>query len=92
MYCQLDIPNEIEQQKLLPGFSFEVIRSNSRPKVFGFLGMEKLELIGTPFNALILDKLNHKTGLKVRLWLDTETENLLVKVDVAIGDLQALSW
>ncbi len=102
---------------------YEVREAELQETTYTKVGMEKLELIGTPFNALILDKLNHKTGLKVRLWLDTETayllkalapnnrvsyltdsivvkkikvvnldENLLVRVDVAIGDLQVLSW
>jgi len=102
--------------------TYEVREAEVQETTYTKVGMEKLELIGTPFNALILDKLNHKTGLKVRLWLDTETAyllkaltpndrmsyladstvvkrikvvnlnaNLIVKVDVAIGDIQAIS-
>jgi len=102
---------------------YEVREAEIQETTYTKVGTEKLELIGISFNALILDKLNHKTGLKVRLWLDTETayllkalapnnrmsyltdstvvkkievvnldENLIVKVDVAIGDVQAISY
>ncbi|GAJ11799.1 unnamed protein product, partial [marine sediment metagenome] len=102
---------------------YEVREAELQEMTYTKVGMEKLELIGIPFNALILDKLNHKTGLKVRLWLDTQTayllkalvpnsrmsyltdstvvkkikvvnldENIIVKVDVAIGDIQAISY
>jgi len=102
---------------------YEVREAEVQETTYTKVGTEKLKLIGIPFNAIILDKLNHKTGLKVRLWLDTETayllkalapnnrmsyltdstvvkkikvvnldENLVVKVDVAIGNVQAISY
>jgi transglutaminase-like putative cysteine protease len=36
-----------------------------------------LQLAGEDFNAVILDRLNHKTGLKTRMWLDRATGYLL---------------
>ena len=59
---------------------YELREAELQETTYTKVGMEKLELIGTPFNALILDKLNHKTGLKVRLWLDTETAYLLKSI------------
>ena len=43
-------------------------------------GTETLELTGKTYNAIILDKLNHQTGLKVRLWLDSDNGYLLKTV------------
>jgi transglutaminase-like putative cysteine protease len=86
-------------------------------------GTEDLELAGNNYKAIIFHHLNHKTGLKIKWWIDTETshmlkadlpnnrkmfltdrsvvdrikladmdENLFTKVDVAIADVQAISY
>lgn len=103
--------------------AYEVREAEVQETTYTKVGAEKLELVGKSYDALILDKLNHKTGLKVRLWLDTESayllksaapnnrmgyladstvvkrikvvnldESIIVRVDVAIGDVQAISY
>ncbi len=101
---------------------FEVREAEVQKSTYTKVGTEKLELAGESYNALILDKLNHKTGLKVTMWLDVENgyvlkttyqnrmsyladpsvvnrikmadvdDNLFAKVDVAIADVQAISY
>ena len=101
---------------------FEVREAEVQKSTYTKVGTEKLELAGESYNAVILDKLNHKTGLKVTMWLDVENgyvlkttyqnrmsyladpsvvnrikmadvdDNLFAKVDVAIADVQAISY
>ncbi|MBM4025045.1 MAG: transglutaminase domain-containing protein [Planctomycetes bacterium] len=55
----------------------EVRDAEVQKSTYTRVGTEKLELAGSTYNALILDKLNQKTGLKVRMWLDLESGYLL---------------
>lgn len=101
---------------------FEVREAEIQKSTYTKVGTEKLEFAGESYNAVILDKLNHKTGLKVTMWLDVENgyvlkttyqnrmsyladpsvvnrikmadvdDNLFTKVDVAIADVQAISY
>ena len=102
---------------------YEVREAEVQKSTYTKAGTKELELAGKSYNALVLDKLNHKTGLKVTMWLDVETgrvlkavapgnrlsyradpsvvnrikmadvdENLFAKVDVAIADVQAISY
>jgi len=102
---------------------YEVREAEVQKSTYTKAGMENLELAGKSYNALVLDKLNHKTGLKVTMWLDVETgyllksiapgnrmsyladpsvvnrikmadvdDNLFARVDVAIADVQAISY
>jgi len=102
---------------------YEVREVEVQKSTYTKAGTEELELAGKSYNAVILDKLNHKTGLKVTMWLDVENgyvlktvtsgnrvsyladpsvvnrikmadvdDNLFVKVDVAIADVQAISY
>ncbi|GAI22970.1 unnamed protein product, partial [marine sediment metagenome] len=103
--------------------TLEVMDAEIQESTYTKAGAEDLELAGKTYNAIILEQLNHKTGLKVKWWIDTETrrmlkadlpngrkiyltdrsvvdriklakvdDNLFVKVDVAIADVQAISY
>ncbi len=56
---------------------FEVREAEVQTSTYTRVGTEPLQLAGAGFDALILDRLNHKTGLKTRLWLDVATGYLL---------------
>jgi len=102
---------------------FEVRETEVQKSTYTKVGTEKLELAGKSYNAIVLDKLNSKTGLKVKMWIDVENgyilkstapgnrmsyladpsvvnrikmadvdDTLFVKVDVAIADIQAISY
>ena len=47
-------------------------------------GEEKLELAGKTYDAIVLDQLNHKTGLKIKWWADTKT-SLMLKANLPNG-------
>jgi transglutaminase-like putative cysteine protease len=101
----------------------EVREAEVQKSTYTRVGTEKLELAGGPYDALVLDKLNHKTGLKVKMWLDVENgyllkatapgnrvsyradpsvvnrirmanvdDTLFAKANVAIADVQAISY
>ncbi len=103
--------------------TLEVMDGEIQESTYTKAGAEDLELAGKTYNAIILEQLNHKTGLKIKWWVDTETshmlkadlpnsrkmyltdrsvvdriklanmdDNLFVKVDVAIADVQAISY
>jgi len=59
---------------------YEVRGGEVQKATYTKAGTEKLELAGKTYNAIILDKLNHKTGLKVKLWLNVENGYLLKSV------------
>jgi transglutaminase-like putative cysteine protease len=102
---------------------YEVRENEVQKATYTKAGTEKLQLAGKNYDAIILDKLNHKTGLKVTMWLDVENgyllkttvsnnrmsyladpsvvnrikmadvdDTLFAKVDVAIADIQAISY
>jgi len=56
---------------------YEVRGGEVQKTTYTKAGTEKLELAGRTYKTIILDKLNHQTGLKVRLWLNIETGYLL---------------
>jgi transglutaminase-like putative cysteine protease len=102
---------------------YEVRETEVQKSTYTKIGTETLELAGKSYNTLVLDKLNHKTGLKVKMWIDVENgymlkaaapgnrisyladpsvvnrikmadmdDTLFAKVDVAIADIQAISY
>ena len=44
-------------------------------------GIERLKVAGKEYSAYVFDTLNHKIGLKVTYWIDTET-GYLIKADI----------
>jgi len=103
--------------------TLEVMDGEIQESTYTKIGDEDLELAGKTYNAIILEQLNHKTGLKIKWWVDTETshmlkadlpngrkiyltdrsvvdriklakvdDNLFAKVNVAIADVQAISY
>ncbi len=103
--------------------TLEIMDGEIQESTYTKAGTEDLQLVGKTYNAIILEQLNHKTGLKIKWWVDTETshmlkadlpnnrkmyltdrsvvdriklakvdDNLFVKVDVAIADVQAISY
>ncbi|MBA7657212.1 hypothetical protein ES703_65147 [subsurface metagenome] len=103
--------------------TLEIMDGEIQESTYTKAGAEDLELAGKTYNAIILEQLNHKTGVKIKWWIDTETsrllkadlpnsrkmyltdrsvvdriklanidDNLFVKVDVAIADVQAISY
>jgi hypothetical protein len=56
---------------------FEVREAEVQKSTYTKAGIEPLQLAGEDFNAVILDRLNNKTGLKTRMWLDMATAYLL---------------
>ncbi len=102
---------------------FEVRETEVQKSTYTKVATETLELAGKSYNTIVMDKLNHKTGLKVKMWIDVENgymlktaapnnrmsyladpsvvnrikmadvdDNLFAKVDVAIADIQAISY
>ena len=102
---------------------FEVRETEVQKSTYTKVATEKLELAGKSYNAIVLDRLNNKTGLKLKMWIDVENgyilksiapgkrmsyladpsvvnrikmadvdDTLFVKVDVAIADIQAISY
>ncbi|MHC4240818.1 MAG: transglutaminase-like domain-containing protein [Planctomycetota bacterium] len=103
--------------------TLEIMDGEIQESTYTKVRTEELELAGNNYKAIIFDHLNHKTGLKIKWWVDTETshmlkadlpnnrktfltdrtvvdrikladvdENLFAKVDVAIADVQAISY
>jgi len=56
---------------------YEVRETEVQKSTYTKVGTEKLELAGKSYNALVLDKLNHKTGLKATMWLDEFNKNTI---------------
>ncbi|MHC4106320.1 MAG: hypothetical protein ACYSR9_15355, partial [Planctomycetota bacterium] len=56
---------------------FEVRETEVQKTTYTKVMTEKLELAGKSYNALVLDKLNTKTGLKVKMWIDVENGYML---------------
>jgi transglutaminase-like putative cysteine protease len=102
---------------------FEVRENEVQKSTYTKVATEKLELAGKSYNAIVLEKLNSKTGLKVKMWIDVENgyilkstapgnrmsyladpsvvnrikmadvdDTLFSKVDVAIADIQVISY
>ena len=56
---------------------FEVMEGEIQESTFTKAGAEKLELAGKTYDAIILDHLNQKTGIKIKWWVDTQTSHML---------------
>jgi hypothetical protein len=53
--------------------SFEVREEKLQTVVYTKLGMEKVELAGQSYDAMILERFNEATAIKYKMWIDTET-------------------
>jgi transglutaminase-like putative cysteine protease len=56
---------------------YEVRETDVQKSTYTKVATEKLELAGKSYNALVLNKLNHKTGLKAQIWIDVENGYML---------------
>ena len=56
---------------------FEVMEGEIQESTFTKAGAEKLQLAGKTYDAIILDHLNQKTGIKIKWWVDTQTSHML---------------
>jgi len=63
---------------------YEVREAEIQKTTYTKAGTETLELAGKNYEALVLDELNQKTGLKVRWWIDTQSGEVL-KADLPIN-------
>jgi hypothetical protein len=45
-------------------------------------GTETMELAGKTYQAMLFDQLNHVTGLKIQLWIDTESGRVLKLIPI----------
>ncbi|MBN1804947.1 MAG: transglutaminase domain-containing protein [Sedimentisphaerales bacterium] len=101
----------------------EVTENEIQKSTYTKVAAEKIELAGKSYDTIVFDKLNNKTGLKVKMWIDVENgymlkavapnnrmsyladpsvvnkikmadvdDSLFAKVDVAIADIQAISY
>lgn len=59
---------------------FEVMEEKVQKTTYTKVGTEKLQLSGRSYDALILDRLNQETGLRVKFWLDAKAGHLLKSV------------
>ncbi len=64
--------------------TLEIMDGEIQESTYTKAGAEDLELAGKTYNAIILEQLNHKTGLKIKWWIDTETSHML-KADLPNG-------
>jgi transglutaminase-like putative cysteine protease len=60
---------------------YEVRDGEIQTSTYTKTGTEKLELAGKTYNAIMLDELNAKTGLKIKWWIDAET-GLVLKTEL----------
>ncbi|NIP28256.1 MAG: DUF3471 domain-containing protein [Phycisphaerae bacterium] len=74
-------PGKIQKKKYK---IFMVLEGEIQESTFTKAGEEKLELVGKTYDAIILDQLNHKTGLKIKWWADTKT-SLMLKANLPNG-------
>ncbi len=56
---------------------FDVMDGEVQETLYAKVGMEEMEMAGGQYNAIVLDELNYKTGLKLRWWINTENGFLL---------------
>ena len=61
---------------------FEVREQAVQRSTYTRAGAETLELAGKRYDTIVLERLNHSTGLKLRLWLDP-SGGTMVKVNAA---------
>jgi len=55
----------------------DVMEGEIQESVFTKAGIEKLELAGDHYDAIVLEQLNQKTGVKIKWWIDTQTSRML---------------
>ena len=56
---------------------YEVRDAEIQETTYTKVGAERLEMAGKDYDAVILEELNHKTGLKLKWWIDSGTGQLL---------------
>lgn len=57
--------------------NLEVMEGEIQESTFTKAGVEKLELAGKTYDAIVLEQLNQKTGVKIKWWIDTKTSHML---------------
>ncbi|MHC4736565.1 MAG: hypothetical protein ACYTDW_19235, partial [Planctomycetota bacterium] len=67
-------PSKIQKKKYK---ILDVMEGEIQESTFTKAGAEKLELAGKTYDAIILDHLNQKTGVKIKWWIDTQTSHML---------------
>ncbi|MHC4586849.1 MAG: transglutaminase-like domain-containing protein [Planctomycetota bacterium] len=67
-------PNKIQKKKYK---ILDVMEGEIQESTFTKVGAEKLELAGETYDAIVLDHLNQKTGIKIKWWIDTQTSHML---------------
>lgn len=55
----------------------DVMEGEIQESTFTKVGAEKLELAGDNYDAVVLEQLNQKTGVKIKWWIDTQTSRML---------------
>jgi transglutaminase-like putative cysteine protease len=55
----------------------EVMEGEIQESIFTKSGVEKLELAGDNYDAVVIEQLNQKTGVKIKWWIDTRTSHML---------------
>jgi tetratricopeptide (TPR) repeat protein len=58
--------------------TYEVREAEIQKTTYTKAGAEKVELAGKIYDAVILDELNHNTGLKIKWWIDSK-QGLILK-------------
>jgi hypothetical protein len=56
---------------------YELRENEVQEVTYTKIGTDNVELVGKIYNAIILDKLNKKSGLKTKLWINTENGYIL---------------
>jgi len=57
--------------------NMEVMEGEIQESTFTKVGTENLELAGGTYDAIVLEQLNQKTGVKIKWWIDTKTSHML---------------
>lgn len=82
-HLKRDFVDEGLEKKLYK--TYEVREGELQDVTYTREGTEELELSGKTYNAVILSRLNHKTGLKLRGWYDTKTGHVLKSIHPSTG-------
>jgi hypothetical protein len=53
--------------------SFEVREEELETVVYTKVGLEKVELAGESYDAIVVDRFNEDTAIRAKMWIDTET-------------------
>jgi hypothetical protein len=57
--------------------NLEVMEGEIQESTYTRVGTEKLELVGENYDAIVLEQLNQKTGVKIKWWIDIQTSHML---------------